>query len=230
MPVFLQIVILVFFVIVLVSFFNSSSSKGRLGEKKVERFLSKNLNKEDYYIFEDVTLQIGSDTTQIDIIIVSKQGIFVIEVKNYKGCIVGDEKQKQWIQQLYQVENTFQNPIHQNYKHIKFLSMILNKKKIIFYNLVVFVGGEFKTKMPNHVIQKPFKLLTYIKSKKNKVINQMEWRKIIDRIEKARLPRGRATNLKHIQNVKRKKEEWRKKTELAELANCQNFEHSQNRL
>jgi hypothetical protein len=53
--------------------------------------------------------------------LVSPFGVFVIETKNYKGWILGDEKQRQWMQQIYGKKNRFQNPLHQNQLHVRAL-------------------------------------------------------------------------------------------------------------
>ncbi len=52
--------------------------------------------------------------TQLDHVVVSRFGVFVIETKNYRGWIFGSEKQPQWTQQIYRQKNRFQNPLHQN--------------------------------------------------------------------------------------------------------------------
>lgn len=57
------------------------------------------LDKEIYHRINNVTLPKNNGmTTQIDHIIVSVFGIFVIETKNYKGWIFGNEKQEKWTQ------------------------------------------------------------------------------------------------------------------------------------
>lgn len=59
--------------------------KGKLGEAKVSHIVGR-LPKEDYVVLDDLMLtnKYGS-TTQIDHVVVSRYGIFVIETKNYKG-------------------------------------------------------------------------------------------------------------------------------------------------
>ena len=53
----------------------------------------------EYYRLNNITLPLANGgSTQIDHIIVSVHGIFVIETKNYKGWIYGNEKQRQWTQ------------------------------------------------------------------------------------------------------------------------------------
>ncbi len=73
-------------------------------------------------MLNDLTLPDGEGaTTQIDHLLLSPFGVFVIETKNYKGWIFGSERQKQWTQKIYKKSFKFQNPIHQNYKHMKVL-------------------------------------------------------------------------------------------------------------
>jgi hypothetical protein len=58
--------------------------KGAIGEKSVA-FLLSGLDKRKYKLINNIMLSVGNKTTQIDHIIVSNYGIFVIETKNYKG-------------------------------------------------------------------------------------------------------------------------------------------------
>jgi hypothetical protein len=61
-------------------------------------------------------------TTQIDHVLVSVYGIFVIETKNMKGWIFGDERSAQWTQSIFGKKSRFQNPLRQNYRHVKALA------------------------------------------------------------------------------------------------------------
>ena len=76
------------------SFF--SYLKGVDGE--LTGWLSKKLflDGQIYKDFNDVTINTDNGTTQIDQIIVSKFEVFVIEVKNLKGWILGDIKTAKW--------------------------------------------------------------------------------------------------------------------------------------
>jgi restriction system protein len=78
-----------------------SSLKGFDGE--LTGWLSKKLflDGEIYKDLNNVTINASNGTTQIDQIIVSKFGVFVIEVKNLKGWIFGDEKAAKWTYDLY---------------------------------------------------------------------------------------------------------------------------------
>jgi hypothetical protein len=102
----------------------------------------------------DVTLFIDGSTTQIDHILICTKGVFVIETKHYSGWIYGDAKQKQWMQVLFKKRSQFQNPTHQNYKHIKAIQALFDfLPPDQIKSLVVFTDdGEFKTSRPKDVV------------------------------------------------------------------------------
>ncbi len=76
--------------------------KGKLGEFAVAAHVKLYLKDPQYILLNDLTLPDGTGaTTQIDHLLLSPCGIFVIETKNYKGWIFGNERQKTWIQKIY---------------------------------------------------------------------------------------------------------------------------------
>lgn len=77
--------------------------KGRRAELKVHRILSCLPN--EYYFLEDITLEHNGYTTQIDHIIISPYGIFIIETKGYHGWILGGEKKNIGLN-VFMVTNT----------------------------------------------------------------------------------------------------------------------------
>ncbi|OFT00427.1 nuclease [Neisseria sp. HMSC31F04] len=126
--------------------------KERIGERTVRSVIGKDLDEETYIEFHDLIIPSRSGTTQIDHIYVSVFGIFVIETKNYTGWIFGSEKQSKWTQVVYKQKHYFQNPLRQNYAHIKALSELLQLPEEKFHSMVVFLGDcELKTQMPPNV-------------------------------------------------------------------------------
>ena len=111
-------------------------TKGDIGEKIVERELEK--LPEDYKILNNILIKNNDRSSQIDHIVVSKFGVFVIETKMYKGWIYGKEKQRRWIQNLYGKKYYFQNPLHQNYGHIQNLKEIKGLEDVKFISLILF--------------------------------------------------------------------------------------------
>ncbi|MFE8701684.1 NERD domain-containing protein [Cytobacillus sp. FJAT-54145] len=115
-------------IIVIALILNLPQVKGIIGEGWVRYYLSK-LDSDVYMVMHDILLPTeDGKTSQIDHLIISPYGIFVIETKNYRGWIFGDEKNKYWTQVIYNRKEKFQNPIYQNYGHIKVLEALLGEK------------------------------------------------------------------------------------------------------
>lgn len=127
--------------------------KGFIGENKASKAL-KRLNNEKYTVLNNIEFNIKGSTSQIDHIIVSDYGIFVIETKNYKGWILGYEKDKSWIQAIYKYRRKFYNPILQNQGHIYALKHVLkNYKYLRYYSIITFTKrATLKTKTYTDVV------------------------------------------------------------------------------
>ena len=195
--------------------------KGVLGEWQVNLLIKFFLDKNDYHLIKNVTLPTDTGTTQIDHIIVSKYGIFVVETKNMKGWIFGSENQKQWTQKIFKHTSKFQNPLHQNYKHIKTLEDTLftgsNAKNDSIFSVIIFIGeSTFKTKMPENV-RFARGGIEYIKSKTEFLFNGEQVTNIIEQIESGRLERGFKTNRQHVKHVKNIVED---KSDIKSCAKC----------
>lgn len=184
------------------SIMRSSWFKGIFGEFIVNVSASHFLNKKKYYLFKNITLPAGIGTTQIDHVIVSEYGVFVIETKNMKGWIFGRENQKMWTQKIFKKSFKFQNPLLQNYKHKKTLESLLGLNDNEVISVIVFVGGStFKQKMPENVTY-GLGFLGFIKSKQNIIIKKDKINKIKKDIESDRLKRSFKTNREHVKHVK----------------------------
>ena len=183
--------------------------KGKVGELAVAVQVKLYLKDPQYILLNDCTLpdeQAG--TTQIDHILLSPYGIFIIETKNYKGWIFGSERQKMWTQKIFKKSYKFQNPLHQNYKHQKVLEQVL--ADIItpeyLHSIVVFMSDcEFKTDMPVNVFRGAA-WVDYVKNFKAEVIPAMKLKRIQLRIEKEVLEKSWKTNRIHVENLKQRKE------------------------
>ena len=129
-----------------------STFKGWLGEKLSGFALWATLDSEIYVKLSDIIIEDDRGSTQVDHLLVSKFGIFVIEIKDYKGWIYGSEHQKQWTQAFKTQKFKFQNPLHQNYRHIKALASFLSFPESVFHNVVIFgPDSTIKTELPPNV-------------------------------------------------------------------------------
>ncbi|PSB81715.1 NERD domain-containing protein [Photobacterium damselae] len=187
--------------LLIVSVFKSRWLKGIFGEFLVNRLLSK-LPESDYTLIKDVTLPTSDGTTQVDHIVVSKYGIFVVETKNMKGWIFGSARRKLWTQKIYRHSSKFQNPLHQNYKHIKALETLLGCSADYLHSVIVFIGDStFKTEMPPNVTYARGSI-RYIQQFNKVVFSDKDYARLTDSINQIKLKRGVITDLKHRNHVK----------------------------
>ena len=119
-------------------------------------------------IFHDIYLNNGNEKfSQIDLVVATKVGIVVFEVKEYGGWIFGTENQIYWTQILAYGKRKykFYNPILQNKKHVEDLKKFYHFDNIPVFSMIVFFGDcKFKNliKLPNR---------TFL-TKSHKVINR----------------------------------------------------------
>ncbi len=186
----------------LVAYFGSAGHKGKRGEAIVNRYARRLLDPDEYHLIEDVTLETRNGTTQIDHIVISIYGIFVIETKNLSGWIFGNERQRTWTQVIYKNKYKFQNPLRQNYAHVKTLQSLLKLKNNQIHSVVAFVGDcLFKTDMPENVTYgKEF--IYHIKSMLVPVLTELEVEKVINTINDKRLERSTKTDRAHVRNLR----------------------------
>ncbi len=123
------------------------------------------------------------------------------------GWIFGNANQKQWTQKIFKHTSKFQNPLHQNYKHVKTLEDLLliecRAKNDCVFSVIIFVGDStFKTKMPDNV-RFARGGIEYIKSKRDIAFSEDEVADIIEQIENGRLERSFKTN-RHTLNMSKK--------------------------
>lgn len=136
--------------------------KGWLGEKTTTFGMWLYLDKAIYRRVDNVIVPAQNGTTQVDHVLVSLYGIFVIETKNLQGWIFGSADQNKWTQVIYGKKYPFQNPLRQNYRHTKCLSEYLQLDHALFRSIVFFISEcEFKTPMPDNVLDRG--LAGYIK-------------------------------------------------------------------
>ncbi len=90
--------------------------------------------------------------TQIDLIVPTRVGLLVFEVKDYSGWIFGSGNGFQWTQVLAYGDAKFKmyNPVEQNRRHIVELKKCLKQFETIpFYSIIVFFGDCELKKIEN---------------------------------------------------------------------------------
>ncbi|WP_269915228.1 nuclease-related domain-containing protein [Acinetobacter sp. HY1485] len=181
--------------------------QGKQGEQIVQQHYCDHFCQKSTVLLNDCTFVIhDGHTTQIDHILVSPFGVFVIETKNYQGWIFGSERQKQWTVCLGSKKFQFQNPLHQNYLHLKTLVELFESEveEQHFHSVVVFVGkSEFKTDMPANVCQGEH-WVHHIKNFKKPILSAQQVQSIVKKLEANALKKGFETDCQHIENLKKR--------------------------
>jgi hypothetical protein len=193
--------------LIVVAILKSPGSKGARGERRVKRLIERRLNSGIYREFSNVTVRIDGGTTQIDHIYVCPFGVLVIETKNMSGWIFGGKNQAQWTQTIYRKKVRFQNPLRQNYLHIKALERLLGLPTGCFKSIIVFAGDcTFKTEMPDEV-RTTSNLIEYIHSIDTRIFSDTQVDEICDKIRSVRLEPTRQVHRDHVENLKRRHRE-----------------------
>ena len=122
--------------------------RGFMGEFWLKLELKK-LPKNKYKLLNNIMVEDEKGTHQIDHVVISKYGIFVIEMKNYYGLIIGNQYKEKWYQYLGKKKYPFHNPMYQNYGHVKTLSIALNLSEELFIPITCF-SNQVKLKVTSN--------------------------------------------------------------------------------
>ncbi|HEY6095761.1 MAG TPA: nuclease-related domain-containing protein [Gallionellaceae bacterium] len=176
------------------------------GEARLSREVMRKFLPPDYHLLNHITLRLKDGSTQIDHILVSRFGVFVIETKDYKGWIFGGARDSYWTQVLYRAKFRFQNPIHQNYKHVCAVRDLLNFIAPDMIRPVVVFTGEstFITDVPDEVFTLP-EFLTYVENFQTEVMSLNRVQFCVGRLETTRLQITGATDVDHVMELRRRK-------------------------
>lgn len=208
--VFVDLIIKIWWVIpliVIVTLLKLPVVKGMFGELLVVLMLRLFLSKDRYHRLHNVTLPTIDGTTQIDHVVVSEFGIFVIETKNMRGWIFGSEKQAQWTQKIFKKNIRFQNPLRQNFKHTKAVETVTGLESDRVHSVVVFVGDStFKTPMPNNVVYGGG-LVRFIKSFQELILSEEDVALAMDSIRNGKHATNGQTHKDHVARLKTRSDE-----------------------
>ncbi|MDE6010021.1 MAG: NERD domain-containing protein [Muribaculaceae bacterium] len=126
--------------------YSPSARQGRRGERRVRREL-RHLPRRDFIVLNDLMLPLPSPRstnaaqryTQIDHVVISTRGIFIIETKALMGHIQGSEESQYWQQRFLMKSLSFYNPLLQNATHIKAVRRLVRElPEESFVSIVVF--------------------------------------------------------------------------------------------
>lgn len=214
--------------------YNSPKQKGKRGEERVYKILLE--LSDEYHIFNDVILDTGKRTTQIDHIVVSKYGVFAIETKNYRGEIYGNDDQDYWKQIIvtkvtyrrnpfktytYVTKNQLYNPVKQSLAHVYVIKQKLTDWSWLpVVPIVVFCGNAYLKKVDSkyHVVYDN-ELIDTIQSYKTIYLSDSDIQEVINKLALLNL-REVIDDDSHVLNVIAKEREKEEKLSKGICPRC----------
>ncbi len=169
------------------------------GEADVRYALMKFCKDNNAHLMNNITLRLeDKSTTQIDHILISKRGIFVIETKHYNWWIFANPRSKNWLLTTYTGKYNFQNPIFQNYRHVRAIQKTLDFIETQhIHNIVVFTGtAVFKNTKPHNVYYLE-ELIPAIEKYPDGALSLNRVQFCVGRLEYLRLALTRETDVEH---------------------------------
>lgn len=176
------------------------------GEELLSRVVLRNFGPPDYHLMNHVTLQMKDGTTQVDHVLVSRFGVFVIETKDYnKGWIFANATKSNWTQVLFNLKFKFQNPIFQNMRHVQAVQDLLEfLPPSVVKSVVVFTGeAQFKTEIPKGVFTVA-SFIEFLSDQTSEVMTLNRMQFCVGRLETARLAISGQTDVEHVQSLQRR--------------------------
>ena len=177
-----------------------------VGEARLADTIDRHFSR-PHLLLNNVTLPTNEGTTQIDHVLLADTGIFVIEAKHYSGWIFGNPSDEQWTQTIYRHKfyphkSRFQNPLRQNYAHVKTLQSLFDLPEDHFHSVAVFTGeAEFKSDLGPNVIQLSG-LIPFLSADRPVVLDERKMTYIVGRIEMKRERRSLETDEYHRNHVR----------------------------
>lgn len=201
---FISIILFVaLFVFLIILTKNKTKIKGKIGEFNISSRLNR-LNKNEYKVLNNIILRTKNNrTVQIDHIVISIYGIFVIETKNYKGWIFGNENAENWMQVIYKEKHQFRNPVKQNWSHIYVLKELLSDfPNMKYIQIVVFSGSAILKEISSSVyVIYDTQILKVIKRESaEKIISENDVLKIVKNIAESNI-QDKKIEKEHIENI-----------------------------
>ena len=211
---FFLLIVIIIVIVVVVRISKSGGLKSIFEDKgtRGERLVGSELAElpDEYYVLNDVLLKTwNGKTSQIDHIVVSKYGVFVIETKNYSGKIYGSENAMYWKEYFNSYRRYYlgdsesydlYNPVKQNEGHIRTLKKLLSKiGDIHCFSIIAFSNdAELKVSVSSAEVTHLRYLDDVITSHRVILLTDEKVAAIVGTIEKARLNENETEVQEHI--------------------------------
>ena len=108
---------------------------GVSGENKV--FDTLKYLPEEYIVATNVPISCDGNRSEVDALVMSPYGMYVVEVKNHKGVIEGNVEDRVWKQYKNNgFDKTMRNPIRQMRNQKEYCLALINRNRYLFLSMV----------------------------------------------------------------------------------------------
>lgn len=193
------------------SFLKLIKDQGARGEYRTSQILE-TAKFEKRFLFNCYIPNRSGDKTELDIVMISAKGIYIVENKNYSGWIFGDEQSKNWCETLKGKKYFFYNPVKQNKSHIKNLEKVLNIGQEKYISLITFNRNanlkKINTESPDLYVKSYVQLKSFIKEQE-KQANRLNHEEI-ENIYKTLFPSTQLSDQEKQEHIERIKKQYKK--------------------
>ena len=179
------ILIIVFIIILIIKLLNSEfhfesrrKKAGRRGENMIANKIQNIKNDKDMWLRNIVLIY--EQTTELDNVIINENGVFIIEVKNWTGKIIGNENDFKW-KKYSGYWKAIKNPIKQVKRQIYILSSFLKSYGINVWieGYVIFVNDNSPCKS-EYILNYIDELELILHDKMRKQLNKKQMNQIFE--------------------------------------------------
>ena len=165
--------------------FDKAHVKGYECEQDFNRIISHFIGKDDYLFTNLILKNKKQHTGEIDSILISRKGIFCIEIKSTKGLGRGSDSALHW--RFYQnpksrSKTNVENPVMQNKRYCDLLQKDLNLQCIL-QNIVVFPNATDLSNIRSNKVFTTKGFLKYFKSLSKNVLIRKDIFQIVDKLK-----------------------------------------------
>lgn len=160
---------------------------GSIARTRVRRVLRAALDPRQYTVLDDLTLPAGGGTVHIDIIVVSRFGVFVVDAIHRTGRISGTKAQARWVEQRFGRARRFDNPVHVNFLHVQAVERLLGLPPNAVHGLVAISGRDrLDRDLPAEVVTVR-QLVVRIRRESRPQVDAEQANRALQRLEQQRL-------------------------------------------
>ena len=177
--------------LLLIAYLGSPRHLGGQASQRVRRLLEQSLETRRYRQFHDIRLPTGGGAEQLDHVLVSRFGVFVIVSEFRPGNISGGEAQEFWKQKRLGKTHRWPNPVHRVKLHVESLQRNLDISASRIIPLVVIDGAQTLSRELPYQVLSVEKLLPFIRSRNQELLSPEQADRLAQAIANLQIPPAR---------------------------------------